>query len=49
MAEYFDNDEEQLEFLRQYNSKREYKRTFRRLALGYLRLAVKCFRMSMKG
>lgn len=49
MAVYLDDDEEQLEYLRQYNSKREYKRTCRRLALGYLRLAVKCFRMCMKG
>ena len=49
MADYFDDDDEQLEFIRQYNSKREYKRTCRRLALGYLRLAVKCFIMYMKG
>lgn len=49
MADYFDDDEGQLEFLRQYNYKRKYKRTCRRLALEYLRLAVKCFRMSMKG
>lgn len=49
MADYFNDDEEQLEFLRQYNSKRKYKRTYRRLALGYFRLAWKCFKMSMKG
>lgn len=49
MVDYFNDDEEQLKFLRQYNSKREYKRTYRRLTLGYLRLAVKCFRMYLKG
>lgn len=49
MANYFNDDEAQIEYLRQYTYKRTYKRNCRRLALEYLRLAVKCFIMSMKG
>lgn len=49
MAVYFDDDEEQMEYIRQYNSKKAYRRTCMRLAVGYFRLAWKCFKMYMKG
>lgn len=49
MAVYLDDDEEQMEYIRQYNRRKEYKRTFMRLAVKYFRLAWKCFKKSMKG
>ena len=43
------DDEEQMEYIRQYNSKKKYRIACMRLAVGYFRLAWKCFKMSMKG
>ena len=49
MAVYFNDDEEQMKYLRQYNFKKEHRRTCMRSAVGYFRLAWKCFKMFMKG
>lgn len=49
MASRFDEDEEQMKYIKCYYAKKRMRKEYRKLALGCIKLALKYLKLSMKG